>query len=163
MKFRITIGGLNPVYQRFLEADYHYFQQHLELELYETLVKLRTDRGLSMNILRGIEKVLPSGYMVKLTFEGFLTSLETLEDINLINYSIKHDGKTSIVEVEIHDLYLNLVNNLRKNPMGRVGKVGMSTKEFMRKSQKTLKKHYHTKQVTIEELGKDGNKSIPAK
>lgn len=161
MKFKIVIGKLNPIYQRFLEADYHYFQRKLELELYECLDKLRNDRGLSLKLLRGVGKVLPSGYMVNLTYNSFLASLETLEGIQLIDYKISHKGKTSTVEVEIHDLYLSLVKALRTNPMGRFSKIGMTAKEFVRKSEKTLKKHYHTKQVTIETI--EPPKSDPEK
>jgi len=139
MKVQVVLKDLPAYKQEFLEADLHYFKADMKYEIYETIVKLRHNRGLSFRIVNAIRKHFK---IMDYTLDAFLTSLETLKMIDIIKYKVWHEGRTSYFELEIDPIYFEYVEHLRKFDPLKLSKVGFTKKELLNRLEKEIRKTY---------------------
>jgi len=147
MKLKITLEGMPAWKQDMVDADYRFFQADMKFQLCEAIEKIKNSRSLSYRILRLLKR---SSKFVGATLDSFLTNLEVLKNYQVFTYNIKHEENIrTIIDLDVNDDYFMAVHQIRQaNPM--MSKMGLNKKDFMKKTEKELKKTY-TKNIKIEE------------
>ena len=146
MKLKITLEDMPAWKQDMIDADFHYFQADCKFQVCEAIEKIKRSHSLSYRILRLLRR---SSRFTDATIDSFLTNLEVLKNYQVFAYKIKHDENVkTVVEVDVNEDYFMLVQQMRQgNPFMR--KMGLSRKEFIKRTEKELKKTY-TKNLKIE-------------
>ena len=146
MRLTITLNDMPAWKQDMIDADFNYFQADCKFQVCEAIEKVKKSRSLSYRILRLIRR---SSRMTNVTIESFLTNMEVLKNYKVFDYSIKHEENIrTVVEVDVNEDYFEVVQYMRQgNPF--MHKMGMNKKEFIKRTEKELKKTY-TKDLKIE-------------
>jgi len=146
MKLRITLEGMPAWKQDMIDADFRYLQADCKFQVCEAIEKIKSSRNMSYRILRLIRR---ASRFTDVTIDSFLTNLEVMKNYHVFTYKIKHEENVrTVVDVDVNDDYFIIVQQIRQgNPFLR--KMGMSRKQFIKRTDKELKKAY-TKNLTIE-------------